>query len=1038
MNLLEIENIKFVITEQPLPEKVCTSFPSFYPSFGTELTNRLISIRSTEIKKTPIKPENNLTKEVKLWKHTFIKNITDKGGAKDKVFNELINGNVFVRIQNSGKGQLWGQVKPEELLKLIENDKGVYEVITFPCKVFFDIDLEKENFLTEELHIFEEYKQRPVIFLSNIIKIILGFFPLENDYAISGSISIDKISYHIVLNNYVIENKDQYNTLNYLVQHIKSDIDNSFDKKIYTTHRYMKCINQSKQNEAIRRIQEPVMNDDPKKHIITAFLPTEYAKFPEFKHEIHEAIMLEKSTKHFDMGELPKLELKTPVNFNIDTITPIEILQLLPIDKSFNHNYTHLIARFCYNNDIKIETFLEWIQHKHNPLTVDIKKKWFNHFKQLDKYPKVSINKIIAILSKFYKDIKKPLPMTIFEKTFELPVELIRNIDRLEPSHFEFTKEFQHDDYIEHQFIEEFKYLLYCIGMGGGKTEQTALFLQNKTSFLWIAPIISLAENTKLRLHDKNIDCVLYKDIHGIENKNQVIPKARKLIITLNSLHYIADAKYDIVVIDEVETLLDKMLGDFINKQNKKLIIWNTFLRVLRQAKRVILLDAFITTKTLNFIKDIENDKYIPVIFKRNIEPCTRTVYYVQHFEVMILEIIEKLNQGLKIFVYYPYKEGNCNVWGMEQLLKTILANVTRENVTGMFYNASVGDNDKKQLKNVNENWSKHNLIVVNNVITCGVNYEIQDFDFKYLFVAPFSNPRDIVQVSYRSRYLSTGIIKIYFMGKMTGIDAYEKDFDLINNCSKYVNLYNSIMIEKFAPIKDALNLFFRKANYIQLPNNDKQLSKELESQYDKLLFLQGNSYRYDSIKDIDFSIYDHYKSVISSNEATYDMKMEAQKYLFNEKFIQEIRDVIFRNSIIGPLYALNYIWDTKLSNCADKLAELQNMPFNVFEKIKACNNLDTIFPVDILKTKLTVEIIDEIFITVKFKNLNKKSCCNTILKDFYNTYFGYHVITTTYEKNRRASYHINEDMDKLYDIVKRYYKIRDIQPDPKELFKNL
>ena len=255
------------------------------------------------IREKTLQPKSeNTTKEVKLWKQSFTKNTTDKGGAKNKVFNELINGNVFIRIQNSGKGQLWGQMKPDELLKLIETDKGVYEIITFPCKVFFDIDLEKDKFITEELHIFEKYREKPVLFLSNVKKTTSRFFPHESDYAISGSIAIDKISYHIVLNNYVIENKDQYNTLNYLVQHIHSDIDNSFDKKIYTTHRYMKCINQSKQNEPIRRIQQPVLNDDPKKHIITAFLPTEFVPFPDFKHEIHEPIMLEKSTKHFDMG----------------------------------------------------------------------------------------------------------------------------------------------------------------------------------------------------------------------------------------------------------------------------------------------------------------------------------------------------------------------------------------------------------------------------------------------------------------------------------------------------------------------------------------------------------------------------------------------------------------------------------------------------------------------------------------------------------------------------------------------------------------
>ena len=38
-------------------------------------------------------------------------------------------------------GQLWGCVKPEKLLKMLSNNKGLYEILTnYPYKVFFDID----------------------------------------------------------------------------------------------------------------------------------------------------------------------------------------------------------------------------------------------------------------------------------------------------------------------------------------------------------------------------------------------------------------------------------------------------------------------------------------------------------------------------------------------------------------------------------------------------------------------------------------------------------------------------------------------------------------------------------------------------------------------------------------------------------------------------------------------------------------------------------------------------------------------------------
>ena len=43
--------------------------------------------------------------------------------------------------------------------------------------------------------------------------------------------------------------------------------------------------------------------------------------------------------------------------------------------------------------------------------------------------------------------------------------------------------------------------------MGSGKTFQTLKYLIDKPSFIWITPLEALAQNTKFRLEQDNIEC---------------------------------------------------------------------------------------------------------------------------------------------------------------------------------------------------------------------------------------------------------------------------------------------------------------------------------------------------------------------------------------------------------------------------------------------------------------------------------------------------------------------------------------------------
>ena len=787
-----------------------------------------------------------MVKQTKQWKLEWYKNTDENGGAMAEAIKTQQPGSIIIHSQTKKNGRLWVSIPPTTLLTMLSTNYGLYEVITqFPHKVYFDID-----------------KKGPsnCEFLDHVKSIILNHFPNAN-MAISGSIKETKTSYHIVLQNYIICDEEQRQYMKHLVKYICEHEDDSFDWKVYTKNRNMKCINQSKDDG---RVQEIIENPDYQTHCITCFINEPSLPFQMLPEEVKEDIMITKSKGTFDIGTLPKLSLILPESFDSVTATNEEILSLLPLNKSFNHDYTHLVARYCNSNNLTLQHFLSWLSRKHNPMTTEIIQKWTNHFSKIDRFPGVNRERIISILQHYYPHIKKDIHYRQFINTFTIT---------------------EHIDYIEtisqQCFNRNEKYSVFNVGMGGGKTAQTITYLQNSESFLWIAPNKALASNTKKRFENEGISLCHYEELNAKRKQCGEMKLKDKLIVCLNSIHYLGEKDYDVIVIDEVETLLDKFLGDFLEqgKLQLKQAVWDVFLRLLRHAKKVILLDAFITTKTLNFIRMVDPES-TQIIFQRKDEPQTRKVKYMENNEAMLHDIIEKLRNGQKLFIFYPYKIANGKNLSMEQFTNVIeMATGTK----GVFYNADVGDKVKCGLKDVNSTWTTPDFVVTNNIITCGVNYENADFDYTYLFVASHNTPRDIIQVSYRIRHLNSGIIKICYIGVMNQPSTWLNDCDKFK-CRIYTNLYNNILIEKKAPIKRAIQFFCKKAHYKQ-QSDDYQLNIALEKEIDNLLKNQQLGFTYDKIEEITRKQAEAIEIKCFNQEATMYEKYMLNKYYFQLDF---------------------------------------------------------------------------------------------------------------------------------------------------------
>ena len=156
----------------------------------------------------------------------------------------------------------------------------------------------------------------------------------------------------------------------------------------------------------------------------------------------------------------------------------------------------------------------------------------------------MSVSAITSILLKYYPELKREKGYQKFINLFTLDNKNIYKVPTLSQACLE------KDD----------KFICLNTGMGSGKTYQAIEYLKNVDSFIWMAPIEALAQNTMHRLEQNDIDCKYYKDFKNSTEKMQKLSNFVRMIICINSLRYTNNKVYKVVVIDEIETLLNKWI----------------------------------------------------------------------------------------------------------------------------------------------------------------------------------------------------------------------------------------------------------------------------------------------------------------------------------------------------------------------------------------------------------------------------------------------------------------------------------------------
>lgn len=928
-----------------------------------------------------------MVKEASFLKQRFFKNDNPNGGAMLAAIASAAEAHVILHSQTKKLGRLWGTMPAEKALACAQANHGLYEVLAkFPLKPYFDIDQKRRG-------------EDPGEFLNLCKSQISAVFP-DGGMAISGSVTDDKLSYHIVLNNYLIANEEDLKRVKTLVRGLHAQ-NAAFDWKVYTKNRNMKMVNQSKLDG---RIQQVIEESDLRRHFISAFFSPPTLDLPQLPEDAALHLQIERAKKPFNLSRGAAAVPALPASFcnngswlgdgTEQQLPPI--LQALPISEEFDHTYTHYVARFCFHSGMDFDTFWRWIQRKKSG--PEYCNKWRHHWGHLEKFPPVSLAQIKRVVYKYHPHLKVEPHFARFQRAFDFAGLPVTKIPRIGAEHFE-TRE---------------RFVIFNVGMGGGKTAQTIDYLKTKDSYLWIAPNIALAENTAKRIGDA---VSLYTDFTPRQKKDGILRAAKKLIICQNSMHYVT-GNYKIVVIDEIETLLLKFQGEFIDKNGYKWECWKNFLNVIRHAEKVVLLDAFTTTKTLNFIRNFSGEV---VIYERPEEKTARTIVFEHHVKAQMLRMLEDLQAGKKLFVFYPPKRATKGTLSMASLYAMIEAETGAK---GVFYNADINEEIKKGLQNVNKTWKEEQVIITNSCITCGVNYDEEDFDAIYLFIAKYSSPRDVIQVSYRPRHIKENKIYACFMGAGVAANAWHNDKAAMD-CGIYSRLYDDCMAEFKSPQKPTFHYFCQKAGYAQELAERGQLEKDVDKACRKLLEKYNFCYDYSKVPDISRNQIDQLQAKIFTKTATMEEKLSLKKYFFALNFHWD-----------ADKGMLARIWDSQQMGVFDKMDKLRDEN-HFFHQLRRLNGWDSIFPPEEFafeKVKVSDGVRAGIFEAMNFKWIGVQTSPLKLLKEAYNEFWGVSVIKTCLDENKHAIYRWGGKMaamKELYEFgLKNYKNLGELEDD--------
>jgi hypothetical protein len=378
-----------------------------------------------------------------------------------------------------------------------------------------------------------------------------------------------------------------------------------------------------------------------------------------------------------------------------------------------------------------------------------------------------------------------------------------------------------------------------------------------------------------------------------------------KLILQVESLHRIEweYQPYDLVVMDESESLLFQMNSVGTHGEHHKLN-YEMLGRIVRDATKVIAMDAFVTARTFVFL-DYFRESNFGTFIHNTFQPYDRRAFelcvvqgkrVLPDFAGLTNCLLEFARKGKRIVFVCSSKMKGAALY--ERLLK--------EGFKTIFHSGDDGVEQKNALLNVREEWAKHQIVIYTTTITVGVSYsnvpEEAEFDELFLYAtASCALPRDIAQSLLRARKIKSNQLWFCIEERCAktpcvGLDAIVEDLghrkNIVSSCGAAWEQTPPWVIQLIArnehEIGVSRNLFAQTLKRY-LRDSGNTIVPPLVA--DELLTTDCESIgkpQYEDIVDLSVPESEDIEEKVMQGEATKEEKLQLLKYKFLRKFTTE------------------------------------------------------------------------------------------------------------------------------------------------------
>ena len=381
-----------------------------------------------------------------------------------------------------------------------------------------------------------------------------------------------------------------------------------------------------------------------------------------------------------------------------------------------------------------------------------------------------------------------------------------------------------------------------------------------------------------------------FKNYLNIENKSD-IKNIDRLICSVESIHY-CNNEYDLVIIDESESITDNLMGEMFRK-NKPIEGGNIIHDIITNSKKIMVMDAFLSTRSFDFIKDIIKDDI----------NNKKSIYIKNNFKYPLRKWVDCDKEGFVNELKKKLKDKKrCVVVCGSKKMSDIIKIDTKE------FNIKCYDssNPLSLSCDVNTEWSECDLLIYTPTITAGISYDNLEANFDNLFIYCVNKNsahfRDIAQAKQRVRKFNSNKIYICINEKFKGHNKEQMPLKK-DEIIKYEDKFKSQLFnDEIKSVKDMGKLDYLYNIHIHNTlerNISQRLLRPLAIEYLKReniliddvscfegddLFEDIEDWEYQNINDIDLETHSKYHEIINDKSID-NIKLDNDKVKEYVKF---------------------------------------------------------------------------------------------------------------------------------------------------------